>query len=462
MRKTGKKAWSGRFSKGNTALLEAFNNSLPFDKRLFSEDIQGSVAHARMLAKIGLLNAEEAKKIEKGLLEIQSEIQEGTFPWSTDMEDIHMAVESRLTEKIGEAGKKLHTARSRNDQVATDLRLFCRKKLGEMACVLAGLQGALVKIAEEKGMIPMPGYTHLQRAQPVLWAHHLLAYFEMLARDRERMAEIAKRTNISPLGSGALAGTTFPVDREMVAKELGFAGVTQNSLDAVSDRDFVAEIIFALSLIMVHLSRLSEELILWSSQEFGFVTLPQEYCTGSSMMPQKVNPDVPELVRGKSGRVFGHLVGILTVLKGLPLAYNKDLQEDKEGLFDALDTVFACVKILTQMIPGLTPHPEKMRQATEEGFLLATDLADYLADKGVPFREAHEISGKLVRHCLEKGAILEKLSVTKLKKFSNQFGPDVAGWLDLEAAINKRASTGGTALSEVKKQISQAKKILKM
>ncbi|MDO8519127.1 MAG: argininosuccinate lyase [Deltaproteobacteria bacterium] len=462
MKKTGKKAWSGRFSRPSSSQLEAFNNSLPFDRRLYAEDIQGSKAHAKMLAKIGVLSAEDAKKIEKGLGEIQTEIEQGTYPFNPELEDIHMAIEARLTEKIGPAGAKLHTARSRNDQVATDMRLHCRKKLGETACLLAGLEGALVTLAEEKGLIPMPGYTHLQRAQPILWAHHLLAYFEMFERDKERLLQISKRTNVSPLGSGALAGSTFPIARELTAKELGFDSVSANSLDAVSDRDFVAEFIFALSLIMVHLSRFSEELILWSSQEFGFVALPQEFCTGSSMMPQKMNPDVPELVRGKTGRVFGHLMGILTVLKGLPLAYNKDLQEDKEGLFDALDTVFACVKILTEMVPHLNPNAEKMAQAAEEGFLLATDVADYLAGKGLPFREAHEVSGKLVRDCIEKGTVLEKLSLSELKKYSDLFGEDVKSWLSVEASINRRKSVGGTARSEVKNQISRAKKILKI
>lgn len=455
-----KKAWSGRFTKASHLLLEKFNASLSFDKRLYAEDIAGSMAHAKMLHRIGVLTASELKKILKGLEQVRREIESGRFQWSDALEDIHMAVESRLTDLIGPAGKKLHTARSRNDQVALDFRLYCKKSIQRLSASLKDLERAILTIAEKKGFIPMPGYTHLQRAQPILWAHHWLAYFEMLERDRSRLADTLKRTDVSPLGSGALAGSTFPVDRAFVARELGLSGVTRNSLDSVSDRDFAAELLFDIALLLAHLSRLAEEMILWSSQEFGFVTLPMEFCTGSSMMPQKVNPDVPELVRGKTGRAFGNLMALLTVIKGLPLAYNKDLQEDKEPVFDSLDTAQAVLEIFTAMIPGIEPRPGVMKAATAQGFLLATDLAEYLVSKNVPFREAHEISGKLVRHCLLNNTTLESLSLNELREFSKSFGPDVRSWLDVEAAINKRSSVGGTAAARVKKEIGEAKKML--
>lgn len=440
--------------------MESFNASLTFDRKMFEEDIQGSQVHAKMLNKIGVLSDSEFKQIDKGLIEILEEMKKGNFVWDLKDEDIHMAVESRLTEKIGSLGGKLHTARSRNDQVALDLRLYCRKKLGELNQTVVGLQKVLIALAETNGFIPLPGYTHLQRAQAVLFGHHLMAYFEMLQRDRLRIADALKRTNICPLGSGALAGSTFPVDRELIARELGFADVTHNSLDAVSDRDFVAEIIFVVSLIMVHLSRFSEELILWSSQEFGFVTLPQEFCTGSSMMPQKMNPDAPELIRGKTGRVFGDLMAILTTLKGLPLAYNKDLQEDKEALFDALETVEGCLAVLIRMLPQIEIHPERMKKATEDGFLLATDLADYLASKGMEFRSAHEVVGKIVNDCIDQKTVLEKISLKELKKFSPVFDEDVSAWLDVGASIDRRKSVGGTATERVREEIKRAKKII--
>ena len=412
-------------------MMEAFNSSLPFDRRLYAEDIEGSRVHARMLEKIGVLTETERKKIDKGLLEIKAEIDDGKFAWSDVLEDIHMAIEARLTEKIGLLGGKLHTARSRNDQVTLDLRLYCRKQLAELTGAITNLQKAILNVAEAKGFVPLPGYTHLQKAQAVYLAHHWLAYFEMLERDKE-----------------------------FVARELGFDGVSRNSLDAVSDRDFVAEILFSLSLVMAHLSRLSEELILWSSQEFGFVTLPQEFCTGSSMMPQKMNPDAPELIRGKTGRVYGDLISLLTVIKGLPLAYNKDFQEDKEPLFDALDTVFICLFVLTEMIPKIEIRAEAMKKATETGFLLATDLADYLATKKVEFRSAHEIVGRMVVHCLEKGKKLESLSLPEMKKFSPAFESDVGEWLDVETSINRKKSIGGTARERVKAELARAKKIV--
>lgn len=440
--------------------METFNSSLPFDKRLYAEDIDGSLVHAQMLGKIGVLTASECKKIEKGLAEIRGEIEQGTFPWTQAMEDIHMAIEARLTEKAGPLGGKLHTARSRNDQVATDLRLYCKSQIQELVQALLSLQKAILTLAEEKGMVPMPGYTHLQRAQPVYLAHHLMAYFEMFERDKQRLANALVRVDVSPLGSGALAGSTFDIDRKFVAQNLGFKEVSKNSLDAVSDRDFVAEALFDIALIMTHLSRLSEELILWSSQEFNFVTLPQEFCTGSSMMPQKVNPDAPELIRGKTGRTFGNLISLLTTLKGLPLSYNKDLQEDKEPLFDSLDTVFICLFVLTEMIPKIEVHEHSMYRATQEGFLLATDLADYLVTKKIEFRKAHEIVGKIVQYCVGQHRVLEDLSLEELKKFSSAFGKDVGQWLNLENALNRRKSVGGTALSQVKKELARAKKLL--
>lgn len=455
-----KKAWSGRFEKASHPLLEKFNASLPFDKKLYREDIQGSMAHARMLAKIKILTKEEVAKIENGLKEIKAEIEAGKFEWSDALEDIHMAIETRLTEKIGPLGGKLHTARSRNDQVALDLRLYCRRVIAEISNLLTQVQSALVELAQTKGLIPLPGYTHLQRAQPVLMAHHLLAYFEMLKRDKMRLHDTLARTEVSPLGSGALSGTPYPLDREFVADQLGLQGVTHNSLDAVSDRDFAAELLFNLSLIMAHLSRFAEELILWSSQEFSFIKLPEEFCTGSSMMPQKVNPDAPELIRGKTGRVYGNLIALLTTLKGLPLAYNKDLQEDKEPLFDSVETVTIVLQVLAAMIPGIEFHPTEMRDATAKGFLLATDLADYLATKGIAFREAHEISGHIVRDCIQRKTVLEKLSLTDLRKFSPTFKEDVFDWLDVEKAINRRVTIGGTATENVRRELKRARKSL--
>jgi len=455
-----KKAWGGRFAEGEAPLMERFNASLPFDKRLYAEDIAGSRAHAKMLAKIGVLTKAEQEKIDKGLAQVLDEINSGKFEWKVSDEDIHMAVEARLTEIVGAVGGKLHTARSRNDQVALDLRLYCKNYIATLRSQLNTVQNALVTLADSQGFVVMPGYTHLQRAQPIYWAHHLLAYFEMLSRDSSRLADASARLDLSPLGSGALAGSTFELDREMVAKELGFAGVTRNSLDSVSDRDFVAEILFDLSLLMIHLSRLSEELILWSSQEFSFITLPQRFCTGSSMMPQKVNPDAPELIRGKSGRVVGSLMSLLTLLKGLPLTYNKDLQEDKEPLFDAFDTVSLCLEVLAEMLPDIKARPDAMKRATAEGFLLATDVAEYLVTKGVEFRNAHEIVGKLVQYCLSKQKVLEKLTLEEMRQYDSRFSDDIFGWLDCEIAANKRKSIGGTAKVRVEEEIKRARKLV--
>lgn len=456
MKNTYKKSWSGRFEKKSHPLLEKFNASLSFDKKLYAEDIAGSLAHATMLKKIKVLTGGELKKITQGLLKVKKEIESGKFKWKTEYEDIHMAIEARLTDLIGATGGKLHTARSRNDQVATDLRLYCKNQTQKIIGGLGGLQKSLIQLAKSKGMVPMPGYTHLQRAQPILLAHNLLAYVEMLKRDKERLNESLNRLDVLPLGSGALAGSTFPLDRKLVAKLLGFKEVSKNSLDAVSDRDFVAEILFCLSLLMTHLSRFCEELILWSSQEFGFIRLPEEFCTGSSMMPQKINPDVPELVRGKTGRVYGSLISILTTLKGLPLAYNKDLQEDKEPLFDALDQVKNVLEVLAAMVPSIQVNSAKMELATKEGFLLATDLADYLVSKKIPFRKAHEITGKLIQYSLQKNKTLEDLSLLEFQKVCPQIKEDVYKHLNLKTSINKRNSVGGTSYAQVKKALSQS------
>ena len=454
------KTWGGRFEKKSHPLLEVFNASLPFDKKLYREDIAGSLAHAKMLTTVGLVSQKEFSQIQKGLESVLEEMESGKFVWSDALEDIHMAVETRLTQKVGPVGGKLHTARSRNDQVALDLRLYVRRVIEELSKEIVQVQKALVTLAQKEGFCPMPGYTHLQRAQSVLWAHHLLAYVEMLERDKSRLADALTRTEVLPLGAGALAGTTHPIDRNFVAKELHFKKVSHNSLDSVSDRDFVVEFLFCCALLSTHLSRFAEELILWVSQEFSFVKLPEEFCTGSSMMPQKVNPDAAELVRGKTGRIYGNLVSLLTTLKGLPLAYNKDLQEDKEPLFDTTEQMLAMLCVLSAMIPGIKPNKDKMLQATEEGFLLATDVADYLATKGLPFRQAHEVAGMLIKYCLKYGKVLEKLKLTELKKHSLLFKKDVFSWLSTEASIDRRLSFGGTATKNVKQEIKRWQKML--
>ncbi|OAG27320.1 argininosuccinate lyase [Thermodesulfatator autotrophicus] len=455
-----KKPWGGRFSEETDKLVEEFTASVHYDKRLALYDIRGSIAHARMLGKTGIIPKEDAEKIISGLKEIEKEIKEGRFKWRKDLEDVHMNIEAALYEKVGPVAGKLHTARSRNDQVATDVRLFLRDVIDETLRRLKELRKALVVKAKENLEVILPGFTHLQHAQPVLLAHHFMAYYEMFTRDARRFEFVREETNICPLGSAALAGTPFPVDREMVAKELGFKGVTRNSMDAVSDRDFIVSFLAAASLVFVHLSRLSEELILWISPEFGFIDLPDKLCTGSSIMPQKKNPDVAELIRGKTGRIFGNLFTLLTVLKGLPMTYNRDLQEDKEPLFDTIDTLLPSLTLARELIAGLKVNQERMRKACEQGHLTATDLADYLVTKGLPFREAHHIVGRLVAYCEEKGLKLWELPIEKLKEFSTLIEEDVYEWLTLEGSVARRKVVGGTAPEQVKKAISQAEKEL--
>ncbi len=451
------KLWGGRFKESTNELVEEFTESVSYDKRLAPFDIAGSVAHVKMLEKQGILKKEEAERIISGLNEILKEIERGKLNWKRELEDVHMNIEKRLTEKVGPVGGKLHTGRSRNDQVATDVRLYVRKEIEEILELLKNLRRAFVKQAEENLDVVMPGYTHLQIAQPVLYSHHMLAYYWMFKRDEKRFKDTLKRVNVSPLGSAALAGTSYPLDREFTAKLLGFSGVKRNSMDAVSDRDFVAETIFNCAMVMMHLSRLSEELVLWSTEEFGFIELPDAFCTGSSIMPQKKNPDVSELTRGKTGRVYGDLVAILTVLKGLPLTYNRDLQEDKEPLFDAIDTVKLSLKVNALIVEGMKPKRERMREQARKGFSLATDVADYLAKKGVPFREAHRIVGEIVSYCLDKGKTLEDLSLEEFKKFSDKFDEDVLSLMSVEGSINSRNITGGTAREQVEREIKEIK-----
>jgi len=451
------KVWGGRFKERMDEALERFNASLPFDKRLYAQDIRGSKAHCRMLAKQGIIAEEEASRMTEALSEILLELESGAAEFDPEYEDIHTLVEKRLVEKVGPLGEKLHTGRSRNDQVALDTRMYVRDAVARVLSLIGDLQETLVGLAEENIDVVIPGYTHLQRAQPVLLAHHLLAYYEMLGRDRSRYQESMKRVNVLPLGSAALAGTTFPLDREMVARELGFETVSQNSMDAVSDRDFVLEFHFASSVLMMHLSRLSEELILWSTREFGFINLPDAFCTGSSIMPQKKNPDLPELVRGKTGRVYGHLMALLTTMKGLPLSYNKDMQEDKEGLFDTVDTVEQCLLLMSRLLGGVTFQKETLRKAVEEGYLVATDLADYLVTKGMTFRQAHEVVGRMVVHALQKGRELNKLTVEEMKGFWENIEEDVYEWLDPVSCIDRRNLEGGTGRASVKRALAKAR-----
>jgi len=457
---SSKKLWSGRFNERTHHLVEQFTVSLPFDRRLYPYDIQGSIAHSRTLERAKVFTKKECSIIIRGLEQIRTEIDQGQFVFHEEDEDIHMSIERRLTTLIGPLGGKLHTGRSRNDQVALDLRLYVKDALPQLTKEITNLQQALVMQARKHLPIIMPGYTHLQRAQPVLLAHHFLAYVEMLERDHNRLNDALKRLDVMPLGSGALAGTNYPVDRRLTAKLLGFSQITANSLDAVSDRDFVVEVLSALSILMVHLSRLSEELILWSSQEFQFIELPDSFCTGSSMMPQKKNPDVAELVRGKTGRVFGDLQATLTMLKGLPLSYNRDLQEDKEPLFDGLDTVSASVRIYGELMKRLTVRPDALSTAARTGGLLATELADYLVRKGVPFRESHAIVGQLVGDCLRQKKDLNQLTVQEFQKYAPHFGPDVLTILTPESAIARKAQTGGTARKQVLKQLNALEKRL--
>ncbi|NLN06086.1 MAG: argininosuccinate lyase [Firmicutes bacterium] len=454
------KLWGGRFSKETDALVEAFTASIAFDKRLYEEDIRGSMAHCRMLAACGIITREEADSILRGLEEIRGEIERGEMAFTAALEDIHMHIEKRLIDKIGPVGGKLHTARSRNDQVALDLHLYVRKEIKETIALIIALQETLLAVAEKHTDTIMPGYTHLQRAQPVTFAHHLLAYFWQLQRDKERFRDTYRRADWMPLGAGALAGTTFPINREMVREELGFARLYENSMDAVSDRDFILEFLANASILMMHLSRLSEDLILWNSQEFGFVTLDDAFTTGSSIMPQKKNPDVAELVRGKTGRVYGHLLGLLTVLKGLPLTYNKDLQEDKEGLFDTVDTVKSCLALYSAMLRTLEVDKEKMYQAVDGDLASATDLADYLVRKGLPFREAHAVVGRLVGKCVAEKRRLKELTVEELQAASPLFAADALDLLPPEACVAARTSRGGTAAAAVQEQLRKARALL--
>ena len=447
------KLWGGRFRKETDSLVNDFNASIHFDCRMYREDIEGSMAHARMLGDCGIISREDAEAITQGLAGILADVEAGKIEFTADNEDIHMNVESLLTARIGAAGKRLHTARSRNDQVAVDLRLCLRREIGEITGQILDLIEAVLHQAREHQSTVMPGYTHLQRAQPVSFAHHLLAYGAQLARDVTRLADCRQRMNICPLGSGALAGTTYPIDRWETARLLGFDAPCSNSLDGVSDRDYVLELLGALSILMMHLSRFAEEVILWCSWEFKFIELDDAYATGSSIMPQKKNPDVAELVRGKTGRVYGDLMGLLTVMKGLPLAYNKDMQEDKEPVFDALDTVEMCIPVFAAMLDTMTVRTDNMRAAAGKGFINATDCADYLTKKGMPFRDAYTATGRLVAECTAKGKTLEELTLAELKEVSNLFGTDVYEALKLENCMALRGSCGGPAVSETRRQI---------
>ena len=455
-------SWSGRFNEPVAELVKKYTASVGFDYRLAEFDIQGSVAHAQMLGAQKIISLEDVKAIETGLAEILLEIQAGQFEWLLDLEDVHLNIEKRLTDKIGDAGKRLHTGRSRNDQVATDVRLWLRATTDQVIAALKKLQLSLLDLAEANFDTVMPGFTHLQVAQPVTFGHHLMAYVEMLGRDGQRFVDCRRRINRLPLGAAALAGTSYPIDRELVAKKLGFDGVCENSLDAVSDRDFAIEFTFAASLVMTHLSRLSEELILWSSPRFAFVDIADRFCTGSSIMPQKKNPDVPELVRGKTGRVYGHLTALLTLMKGQPLAYNKDNQEDKEPLFDTADTLLVTLEIYADMMRGISVNKENMRQAASEGFATATDLADYLAKKGMPFRDAHEAVALAVRYAVDKKLELSDLPLATLQQFAAEIGDDVYAVLTLEGSLNSRNHIGGTAPAQVKAAIARAKAALSL
>jgi argininosuccinate lyase len=453
--------WSGRFSEPVAALVKRYTASVDFDRRLAGADIAASLAHARMLGAVGVLAAADVAAIERGMEAIRSEIARGEFAWSRDLEDVHLNIEKRLTELVGDAGKRLHTARSRNDQIATDTRLWLRGEIDAISQALVALRRALLDLAAAHAETIMPGFTHLQVAQPVTFGHHLLAYDAMLARDVERLGDCRRRVNQLPLGSAALAGTSFPIDRERVARELGFDSVCVNSLDAVSDRDFAVEFAAAASLVMLHLSRFAEELILWASPRFGFIALADRFCTGSSIMPQKKNPDVPELVRGKAGRVVGDLVGLLMLIKGQPLAYNKDNQEDKEPLFDAVDTLADTLAIMTDLVAsGIRVDAARMREAAREGFATATDLADYLVRKGVPFRDAHEAVARAVRHAEAQGADLAELPLPELQAFAPSIGADVFAVLTLEGSVASRDHPGGTAPAQVRAAIAAARAAL--
>ncbi|TAN47694.1 MAG: argininosuccinate lyase [Methylococcaceae bacterium] len=451
------KPWAGRFTQATDAFVEAFTASVDFDQRLALYDIEGSLAHARMLHKVGVLSEAECNAIVDGLEAIAVDIERGDFFWSVELEDVHMNIEARLTDRIGIAGKKLHTGRSRNDQVATDIRLYLRAEIDAIVAELDRLRSALLDLAECEAGTIMPGFTHLQVAQPVTFGHHLMAWFAMLSRDRERLLDCRKRVNVMPLGAAALAGTSYPLDRAYTAELLGFERPAENSLDAVSDRDFAIEFVAAASLIAVHLSRFSEELVLWASAQFGFIDLPDRFCTGSSIMPQKKNPDVPELVRGKTGRVLGHLTALLVLMKSQPLAYNKDNQEDKEPLFDTVDTIKNCLRAFADMMPHVEPCRERMYKAAQQGYATATDLADYLVRKGVAFRDAHEIVGKAVRLGVDSRRDLAELSLDELQAISPDIGADVYGVLSLEGSVAARNIVGGTAPDQVRNAVAQAR-----
>ncbi len=455
--KPADKLWGGRFSEPTDAFVEDFTASVGFDRRLYRQDIAGSIAHATMLARAGVLSDDDAAQIVAGLEQIRTAIEAGDFDWSVGLEDVHMNVEARLTERVGDVGKRLHTGRSRNDQVATDIRLWLRDEIDVICTTLERLMRGLVGLAEREAETILPGFTHLQVAQPVTFGHHVLAWFEMLRRDHGRMRDCRARVNVMPLGAAALAGTSFPIDRAVTAELLGFDSVAENSLDAVSDRDFAIEFCAAASLTMMHLSRIAEELVLWSSAQFDFVALPDRFCTGSSIMPQKKNPDVPELVRGKSGRVYGHLVALLTLMKSQPLAYNKDNQEDKEPLFDAVDTVKDSLRAFADMLPELRVNAERMRAAARQGFATATDLADYLVRKGMPFRDAHEVVGKAVRFGVESGRDLAEMGLEELQRFSPAIEEDVYAVLSLEGSVAARDHFGGTAPAQVRAAVERAR-----
>lgn len=455
-----KKPWGGRFGEETSELTLRFTESISFDRRLASYDIRGSLAHAEMLARVGVLSKEEFEAIARGLSRIAAEIEQGEFNWSVELEDVHMNIETRLVELIGEAGKKLHTARSRNDQVATDLRLYLRDEIDQILTLFFELQEALLEKAKAEAETIMPGFTHLQVAQPVTFGHHLMAWFEMLLRDMERFLEVRRRVNVMPLGAAALAGTTFPIDRFYTAKLLGFDRPAANSLDAVSDRDFAVEFTHAAALTMMHLSRMAEEITLWMTQMFDFIDLPDTFCTGSSIMPQKRNPDIAELIRGKSGRIFGHLHGLLTLMKGQPLAYNRDNQEDKEPLFDTVGTLKSCLEVFAALVPEIRPKREKMLEAARRGFATATDLADYLVRKGVPFRDAHEIVGKAVRKALKKECDLADLPLEALQALCERIEEDVYEVLTLEGSVRARNHYGGTAPDQVRQSVQEGRKRL--
>jgi len=458
--KSSNKPWSGRFSEPATELVQGFTASVSFDRRLADYDIEGSLAHARMLRAVGIIGKDDLAGIEKGLGQIQAEIQDGSFPWSEAHEDVHFNIERRLIELVGEAGKRLHTARSRNDQVATDVRLFLRAAIDHALGLLKGLQRTLLDLADAHTETVMPGFTHMQVAQPVSFAHHLMAYFEMFSRDAQRLADCRKRVNRLPLGAAALAGTSFPIDRQAVAKDLGFDGICENSIDAVSDRDFAIEFCACAALVMTHLSRFCEELILWANPRFGFVEIADRFCTGSSIMPQKKNPDVAELIRGKTGRVNGNVVALLTIMKAQPLAYNRDNQEDKEPLFDTVDTMAMSLEVFTELLAGVAVNRDAMADAARKGHATATDLAEYLVRKGMPFREAHEAVSQAVRFAEGRGCELAELKLAELQKFAPAAGKDVIAVLTLEGSLKSRTHIGGTAPARVKAAIAKARKSL--